>query len=179
MKYYVADLHFGHDKIIEYENRPFETVEEMNEEYIKIWNNKVKKGDEVYILGDFSFYKGEQTNKILRRLNGMKFLVKGNHDHTYLDDNDFDESLFVWVKDYHKVKDDGDIIILFHYPIQTWDRKHYGSLHFYGHVHSNNGTSHPMEYEIPNSYNVGIDILKEPMTKLEILRLYGKESDCL
>lgn len=175
MKYYIADVHFGHNKIIEYENRPFKTVEEMNEAYIKRWNEKIKKGDEVYILGDFSFYKGEETNKILRKLNGMKFLVKGNHDHTYLDDDDFDSSLFVWVRDYHKVKDDGDIIILFHYPIQTWDRKHYGSLHFYGHVHSNQGTSHPMEYDIKNSYNVGIDILHEPMTKDEILELYGKE----
>lgn len=137
----------------------------MTEEYIKIWNSKVRKGDEVYILGDFSFYKGEQTNKILRRLNGMKFLVKGNHDHTYLDDKDFESSLFVWIKDYYLVKDEKTPIVLFHYPIQTWDRKHYGSLHLYGHVHSNQGTSHPMEYDIPNSYNVGIDILKEPMTK--------------
>lgn len=147
----------------------------MQESYINRWNEKVKKGDEVYILGDFSFYKGEETNKILHRLNGMKFLIKGNHDHTYLDDDDFDSSLFIWIKDYHKVKDNGDIIILFHYPIQIWDRKHYGSLHFYGHIHSNNGTSHPMEYDIPNSYNVGVDILKEPMTKNEILKFYGKE----
>lgn len=105
----------------------------------------------------------------------MKFLIKGNHDHTYLDDKDFDPSLFVWIKDYHLVKDNGTSIVLFHYPIQTWDKKHHGSLHFYGHVHSNKGTSHPMEYEIPNSYNVGIDVIQEPMTKDEILKFYGKE----
>ena len=144
----------------------------MDEEYIKRWNNKVKKGDEIYILGDLSFYKGEGTNKILKRLNGMKFLIRGNHDHTYLDDKDFDPSLFVWIKDYHLVKDEGIPIVLFHYPIQTWDKKHYGSLHFYGHVHSNKGTSHPMEYDIPNSYNVGIDVIKEPMTKDEIIKFY-------
>lgn len=175
MKYYISDLHFGHEKIIEYENRPFNGIGEMTAAYVTKWNSKVKKGDEVYILGDFSFYKGLETNAILRSLNGMKFLIKGNHDHTYLDDKDFDPSLFVWVKDYYLVKDEGTPIALFHYPIQTWDRKHYGSLHFYGHVHSNKGTSHPMEYDIPNSYNVGIDILKEPMTKNEILKFYGKE----
>lgn len=176
MKYYISDLHFGHRNILEFEkeNRPFETVEEMTEEYIKIWNNKVKKGDEVYILGDFSFYHCEETMKILRRLNGMKFLIKGNHDNMYLADKAFDTSLFVWIKDYATVKDDGDVIILFHYPIQTWDRKHHGSLHFYGHVHSNNGTMHPMEYEIQNSYNVGIDVIHEPMTKNEILKFYER-----
>lgn len=177
MKYYISDLHFGHENILKYENRPFKNITEMNDEYIRRWNAKIKKGDEVYILGDFSFYKGEETNWILKRLNGMKFLVKGNHDRTYLNDKDFDPSLFVWIKDYYLVKDEKTPIVLFHYPIQTWDRKHYGSLHFYGHVHSNKGTSRPMQYEIENSYNVGIDILQEPMTKEEILEFYRKERD--
>ena len=57
MKYYIADVHFGHQNILKFENRPFKTVEEMDEEYIKRWNNKVKKGDEIYILGDLSFRK--------------------------------------------------------------------------------------------------------------------------
>ncbi|MDE6946253.1 MAG: hypothetical protein K2P14_03600 [Anaeroplasmataceae bacterium] len=175
MKYYIADLHFGHKNILKFENRPFETVEEMTEGYVQIWNNKIKKGDEVYILGDFSFYKGEETNKILKRLNGQKFLIKGNHDHMYLADDNFDTSLFVWIKDTHMLKDGDHRILLFHFPIQVWNKQHHGSLHFYGHVHSNTGTMHPMKYEIPNSYNVGIDILKEPMTKTEILKFYGKE----
>ena len=101
----------------------------------------------------------------------MKFSIKGNHDR-FLEDKDFNEGSFIWVKDYCLVKDEGTPIVLFHYPIQTWDRKHHGSLHFYGHVHSNNNTSHPMEYDIQNSFNVGVDIIQEPMTKLEILRFY-------
>lgn len=177
MKYYISDLHFGHRNILEFENRPFNTVEEMTEEYIKRWNSKIKKGDEVYILGDLSFYKGKETTEIIKRLNGMKFLIKGNHDNMFLADKEFDQSLFVWVRDYEVVKDNGDYIVLFHYPIQVWDRQHHGSLHFYGHVHSNTSTMHPMKYEIPNSYNVGIDILKEPMTKEEILNHYKKEGD--
>ena len=175
MKYYISDVHFGHRNILEFEDRPFENTDEMDEEYIRRWNAKVGKGDEVYILGDLSFHRGEGTVKILKRLNGMKFLVKGNHDHLFLADKDFDQSLFRWVKDYHIVKDDGDYIVLFHYPIQTWDRKHYGALHFYGHVHSNKGTMHPMLYEITRSYNVGIDIIQEPMTKDEILKFYSEE----
>lgn len=93
----------------------------MDEEYIKRWSNKVKRGDEIYILGDLSFYKGEDTNKILKRLSGMKFLIKGNHDHLFLDDEKFDQSLFRWVRDTTMVKDGDHRISLFHYPIQVWN----------------------------------------------------------
>lgn len=175
MKYYISDLHFGHRNIIDFEHRPFSSVEEMDEDMIRRWNNKVKKGDDVYILGDFSYYKdGNKVNEILKSLNGKKFLIKGNHDHLFLSNDDFDESLFIWIKDYAMIKDDNDTIILFHYPIQVWNEQHHGALHFYGHVHSNIGTFHPMKYEIPNSYNVGIDKIKEPMTKNEILEFYKK-----
>ena len=174
MKYYIADIHFGHKNILKFENRPFKTVEEMDEEYIKRWNNKVKKGDEIYILGDLSFRKGKETTEILKRLNGMKFLIRGNHDHLFLDDEEFDQSLFRWVKDTTMIKDGDHRISLFHYPIQVWNEQHHGSLHFYGHVHSNSGTIHPMKYEIPNSFNVGIDVIQEPMTKDEILNFYER-----
>ena len=78
MKYYTSDLHFGHNNIIKYENRPFNSVDEMDEYLIYKWNNKVKKGDEVYIIGDFGFCKGERANELLDRLNGRKYLIKGN-----------------------------------------------------------------------------------------------------
>ena len=172
MKFYISGLHFGHQNVLAFEHRPFKTVEEMTEAYIKTWNKKVQKGDCVYILGDFSFYKGKETTDILKKLNGQKYLIRGNHDERFLDDKNFDTSQFVWIKDYECIKDDEDYIVLFHYPIQVWNRQHYGALHFYGHVHSNTGTFHPMKYEIPNSYNVGIDVIKEPMTKQEILDFY-------
>lgn len=174
MKYYISDLHFGHKNILFFENRPFETVKEMDEEYIKRWNFKVKKGDEIYILGDLSFYHGKETAEILKRLNGMKFLIKGNHDHLFLDDKNFDQSLFVWIRDTCMITDGEHRISLFHYPIQVWNEQHHGALHFYGHVHSNKCTIHPMKYNIPNSYNVGIDVLQEPMTKQEILDFYER-----
>ena len=47
MKYYIADTHFNHHNILEYENRPFNSVTEMDEELIKRWNSRVKDKDEV------------------------------------------------------------------------------------------------------------------------------------
>jgi calcineurin-like phosphoesterase family protein len=67
------------------------------------------------------------------------------------------------------LKINGLKIVLFHYPVQTWDCKHHGSIHLYGHIHSNIG-DHPMDYIIPNSYNVGVDVNNfEPISLEEVL----------
>ena len=79
--FFIADTHFGHKAIIDYENRPFSSVEEMDEVLISNWNSVVGKDDRVFMLGDFSFYgKRDAIMLILRRLNGRKSLVVGNHD---------------------------------------------------------------------------------------------------
>ena len=85
--------------------RPFSSVEEMNESMISKWNEKVRKNDDVVILGDFSFGKGEETNSVLSRLNGRLYLIKGNHDDRYLKDGAFKVSRFEWVKSYEEMKD--------------------------------------------------------------------------
>lgn len=175
MKFYTSDLHFDHENILRYENRPFDSVEDMNEALIANWNAKVKKGDEVYILGDFCFDKyGSRTNEILSRLNGQKFLIRGNHDYSFLRSPSFDKSAFVWVKDYAQIKDGEHTVILFHYPIAAWDKKHHNSIHLYGHIHSNSGTHHPLQFDLENAFNVGVDVCGyEPKTLQEIIKLGG------
>lgn len=167
--FFTADTHFYHKNIlnIDLEHRPFNSIEEMNEVLIKNWNNKVTNKDETYILGDFSFGNKEQTINILNRLNGQKYLIKGNHDKVVK----YQEvsNKFAWVKDYYEIKKKqvGYRIILFHYPIQSWNGKHYGSLHFYGHVHS--GSHRDMMIE-NNSYNVGVDVNNyEPISLEEVV----------
>jgi calcineurin-like phosphoesterase family protein len=78
--FFIADTHFGHANIIKYENRPFETVEQMDKAIIQNWRNVVSKHDTIFVLGDFSFYNKEITTKIMRQLTGNKILIKGNHD---------------------------------------------------------------------------------------------------
>lgn len=77
--YFSADLHFFHANIIKYCNRPFKTVEEMNEKLVEYWNETVAPEDTVYYLGDFSLAK-RPVELFLPRLNGTKRLICGNHD---------------------------------------------------------------------------------------------------
>ena len=111
MRYYIADNHFHHARMnTAMDKRGFESLEAMHDYMIKQWNSVVRKNDEVVILGDFSLGKGEETNGILRQLNGKKFLVNGGHD-KFLQDRKFDQSLFQWIKPYAEMHDDGRKVV--------------------------------------------------------------------
>lgn len=77
--FFVSDTHFFHKNIIDFCNRPFSSVEEMNEAIINNWNNVVSPNDYVFHLGDFCFGGSPAWDKCLDSLNGRKFLVLGNH----------------------------------------------------------------------------------------------------
>jgi len=78
-----SDHHFYHKNIIEYEKRPFNTVDEMNKAMIEKWNSVVKVNDEVYHLGDFALQSNtEEMRKLIKNLNGIIHLILGNHDWT-------------------------------------------------------------------------------------------------
>ena len=142
MRYYIADCHFFHAVLnVAMDKRGFETVEEMNEVMIERWNQKVRKNDEVVILGDFSWGKGEETNEVLRRLNGKLFLIQGNHDR-FLKDKSFNLDRFEWVKQYAELSDEGRKVILSHYPMPFYNYQYRldddgkpKSYMLYGHVH--------------------------------------------
>ena len=74
--YFTSDHHFGHENIIKFCDRPFRSVEEMDQTLIERWNEKVKPEDEVYHLGDFSLAKDPQrVSDILDSLKGTKYLI--------------------------------------------------------------------------------------------------------
>lgn len=80
--WFTADLHLGHTNIIQYCDRPFHTVEEMNEALIANWNTRVNTDDTVYVLGDFCFARRKpEVQEYRDQLNGKIVLVRGNHDH--------------------------------------------------------------------------------------------------
>ena len=134
MNYYISDLHFGHANVIRFDNRPWQTIEEMNEALIENWNSAVTKNDDVYILGDFHWGKKDDWISILKRLNGRKHLIRGNHD---LKDYPSDlKKYFVSVTDYARIKDNGRTVALCHFPMPIFNGIYKGHYHLYGHVHT-------------------------------------------
>lgn len=83
MMYLISDLHFHHANVIEYEKRPFKSVDHMNKELIKNWNTVIAKKDTIWILGDFCFGNKEKVLEITSQLNGRKHLITGNHDSSH------------------------------------------------------------------------------------------------
>lgn len=129
MVWFTADCHFNHANIMKYCNRPFSSVEEMDETLIANWNARVQPSDDIYVLGDFCWH---DPSKYVKRLNGRIHLIVGNHDHEALGRRDLFKSVYFL----HKIKVEGQPIVLCHYSMRTWDASHYGAWHLYGHTHS-------------------------------------------
>ena len=77
MRYYIADTHFFHRSLNEkMDQRGFDNIEQMNDYMIDQWNSKVRKNDEVVVLGDFSWGNAKETTEVLDELNGKIYLDK-------------------------------------------------------------------------------------------------------
>ena len=127
--FFTSDTHFFHTNIIKYCNRNFKSIEDMNEIFIQNWNSVINVNDEIYHLGDFGFGTIEKLLYIFSRLNGKKFLIKGNH---------CDKSIklpWEWVKDYHEMTYKDTFFCMMHYPIKIWNHKHHGAICLGGHSH--------------------------------------------
>lgn len=136
--HFCSDAHFGHRRIIQYSNRPFNSVEEMDVEMIKRWNRQVTPTDTVYHLGDFAFCKIDRVERILSQLNGTKHFINGNHDKEVKNNRHrLIEGGFVKsIKDYDEIYVNNQFIVLFHYGCRVWNKSHRNSWQLFGHSHS-------------------------------------------
>ena len=134
MFYFIADPHFGHRNVLKLCDRPFATIEEMNETIIQNWNSRVKGSDTVCILGDL-FFVCKEPEPILKRLLGKKRLIVGNHDSSWMSKCDY-EKYFVSIDDFLQISDGKHSLTLCHYPMLSW--KHQSrSFMIHGHIHAN------------------------------------------
>lgn len=130
----VSDTHFGHEKtctVFKREDgsplRPFKSAEEMDEEMVRRWNERVRPTDKVYHLGDVVINR--KALGILRRLNGDKVLIRGNHDIFKL--SDYTEH-FRDIRGYHVMNG----MILSHIPVNEDSLARFGA-NIHGHLHAN------------------------------------------
>jgi len=167
--FFTADLHFLHPKIVDICNRPT-TMEEHDEWLIDIWNSTVNKKQTVYILGDVSMGNKEKTDKILDRLHGKKHLILGNHDKNIHNSTRFET--INQVKDFNYSQDGMNLhIVLFHYPIASWNRKVHGSAHLYGHTHGryqNCGLSFDIGIDANDYRILSLEEVYDKLTKISL-----------
>ena len=173
MIWFSSDQHFFHTNILKHcPNRKFSSVEEHDAHLIKVWNKRVKPEDTVFTLGDFAFGQVEKSFPVLDSLNGKKILITGNHDVRHLKSDDFKSRFAAIHFGYHEleVKFEGHrtLIVLCHYPLESWNKMRYGSYHFFGHTHQTN-----VRHNHPYKFNVGVDSRGDhaPWGKDEIMSL--------
>ena len=132
MDFFTSDLHWGHKNIIKFCNRPFKNVHDMNRSLVKNWNSVVTNNDTVYVIGDVFVCNPSTAAKYIKKLNGRKILIKGNHDH------DEKTMLGVGFDEFHRKLDyrmpNGKNALLQHYPAPSKLIKKYDML-IHGHIH--------------------------------------------
>jgi calcineurin-like phosphoesterase family protein len=132
---YIADLHFGHENIIKFDNRPFANAKAMEKALISNWNSTIQEADTIYILGDFCWSKKDEWKRILRELKGNKILILGNHDLKNMSSEL--KRMFQDIKDYKEITDNGKHVIMSHYPILFYKNSYNPDCYMLcGHVHT-------------------------------------------
>lgn len=160
--------------------RKFNTTREMSLHMINQINKYVKEDDILFHCGDWSFSGIENILNLRKQLNVKTIHhINGNHDHHISDnkliknyfigvnsdeivhDKDIDDlkdhyaplytkQLFTTVNDYLEIKIGKQLIVLSHYPFQSWRDISKGSIHLHGHTHGNINS-------IKNRLDVGLD----------------------
>lgn len=180
--FFTGDLHFGHENALAFDHRPFQTIEEMDEELIRRWNSKVGKGDLTYVLGDMIWKtRNDDAPSLIKRLNGQIILIKGNHDR-FLHNAKAKDAL-AGIKDYDDIcvaLEDGTQkrVILSHYFIPMYNGHRYQAIHLHAHSHFTDEADFEVDFaNYLNSigcknevYNVGCMYWNyEPVTLDEII----------
>lgn len=171
MIFYIGDMHLGHKNVIEYDGRPFSTIDEMDKVLIENWNRKVNDEDHVYIIGDFVYRSGYKSSYYLKQLKGHKHLIVGNHDLCTLEDENA-MTYFESVEKLGYVNDDGRKVVMCHYPLAEWKgcrREKNPSYHVYSHIHNRHNEISRFMDRRENALNVGCMINNyEPCTLEEL-----------
>jgi calcineurin-like phosphoesterase family protein len=173
-----SDEHYGHERIIQYVNRPFTSVEEQTETMIERHNKAVpdKSSNLTIHAGDmfWNTMRPEKASEILYRLHGKHAFIYGNHDEL-LERTEWMHPQFEWMvgtnkaSGTHIVHWQNHTIVINHFAMRTWEKSHKGSWHVFGHSHQ----------ELPpygKSFDIGVEghnyapwSLEEIAAKMETL----------
>jgi len=171
MIFFTSDTHFGTSGLKLPVKRNWSSIEAMDNELIKNWNDRIHPYDTVYHLGDFSKKQDYDTVKsYLDKLNGKIILISGNHDSKYTDET---KALFFEFH-YHQfelVIEKNELFVLNHCPMVEWNKSHHNSYHLFGHCHG--------VVDVPGkAWDVGVDNNNFiPLSIDTVRRIMGERPD--
>jgi calcineurin-like phosphoesterase family protein len=148
-EWFSADQHFGHEAVLQFCDRPFKNIDHMDKMLIKNHNELVQPDEDVYYIGDFAWWgpqKADRIGNIIKKLNGKKHLILGNHDRlkpfTYIE--------YGFTSVHTSLSLHEDKFVLAHDPsVATILNR--GQTLICGHVHQ-------LFRQVGNAYNVGVDV---------------------
>lgn len=179
MIWFTSDLHLFHNKEFIYSDRGYGNIDDHNAAVVANINSLVKPEDDLYILGDLFLNSTDDGINLLKKLNGIKHIILGNHDTdtkvTLLEHNrqecKIGELVFATRIKYKKY-----YFYLSHYPTITHDFDSTDILtkcviNLYGHTHqkekfyNNNPCMYNVGLDAQEMYPVSIDKIIEDITE--------------
>ncbi len=143
-----SDLHFDHENIIRFCDRPFRSAREMNRAMLDNWNRAVSDKDRVYYLGDLTYGRGRRPIDFwLSKLNGEIRFIRGNHDTDIITRAEV-------IRDRLPIRYHGHDFLLMHDPYRPPD---YRGWIIHGDKHNN----HPRRFPHVNMENKTINACAE------------------
>ena len=164
MNFFSSDLHLSDLSTLKVDMRPFKSTKQFDKHIIRIWNKQAKKGDTIYVIGDFVDCDGaehhgwEKSIHLVKKLKADVVLIMGNNEDRvvkYFFNEDFETfknfCLSVWFKDVHKNLNLKIRDVEFHLTHKPLDCK-MDMLNLFGHTHRSGGLYKPF------GFNIGCDI---------------------
>jgi calcineurin-like phosphoesterase family protein len=176
--FFTSDPHYGHENILKYCHRPFSSIEEHDEELIRLWNETVPEDGIVFILGDIGFCSETYLKTILNRLNGKIYWIIGNHDWRRITPGIMNR--FECITQQMVITVDNKLVYLNHFPFLCYpDSDRHPVYQFFGHVHSGplSGSSDISKLVHLNKrqYDVGLDNNEyKPISFQDIMKKIGE-----
>lgn len=178
MKWFSSDWHLSHKNIIEYSNRPFKSIEEMDNTIIENMFTPLKKGDELFFLGDMSWSKDtyRRVFDVIPKNISFHWII-GNHE---LNKWKRWRTNVTSTSELRHIKIQGNTVALCHYPMFTWNKSHYNSWMLYGHHHAGKDTSTDkvQQYLRGKMLNVNCEFHDyKPWSETEIIEYMSAQPD--
>lgn len=163
MWFFTSDIHFNDEATMKVDCRPFASTKHFDKYILKLWNKQAKKGDTIYVIGDFVDCDGEgcdgwkKSIQYIKKVKADVVLVLGNNEERvikYFFNEKFDSfrkyCLDLGFKDVVKdvtLRFRGLDFFLTHKPINHRE----GIINLFGHIHRSTGIYRPF------GFNIGCD----------------------